>query len=557
MDQHAESPINPGKDVPDMNEKNRAGVCAQTGRRREPFHYAGRDWIIAALLAVLVFFLAGGTLTAGLPNWGDDSAAYMSEGIAIADNSFREQIKKNYIMHPSELSDEADPEGLVYVWGYPLMLSAVYKLAGFDRIDYSTIIWYKLPLLLCLSLLGGVLYLFYRRRFSAAVSAVLSASMCLLKELQDNMDMLYSDVAFLFFSVLALLLMELFAEQALFSRRTAEGSREQGSLAGSLFSAVFYGAVLWFTHEIRLSGMAVCGAAFLGHALFLFKNRGEVRRGELWIHAVPYLTMAALMLVSERLLLAPATSNLSDMGKLGAVDLLGNLYYYSEQIYIFLNGLPGTTFKLTGFVFAAAGVIGILKKGIRENTHLTLLLAGSFLGAVLLPYVQGLRYLYNILPFLLMFAAYGLRILWRQLWRRLSAPRVLRTCIKICAAVMLLLLPLLNTLNTGVCNRMNWDQREDGNVYSAEAVDMYRYIQQKVPKDKTIAFGKPRSLYLNTERVSIRPGCNGHTVSEADYYLESSINYYAFLEAKEEAQTTPMTVLYSNRLFTLYEVDGD
>lgn len=555
MDQHAESPINPGKDVPDMKEKNRAGVCAQTGRRREPFRYAGRDWIIAVLITVLVFFLVGGTLTAGLPIWGDDSAAYISEGIAIADNSFREQMKKNYIMHPSELPDEADPEGLVYVWGYPLLLSAVYKLAGFDRIDYSTIIWYKLPLLLCLSLLGGTLYLFYRRRFSAAVSAVLSASVCLLKELQDNMDMLYSDVAFLFFSVLALLLMELFAEQALFSRRAAEGGREQGSLARILFSAASYGAVLWFAYEIRLSGMAVCGAAFLGHAFFLLKNRGEIRRGELWIHAVPYLTMAALVLVSEGLL-APATSNLSDMGKTGAVDLLRNLYYYSGQIYLFLNGLPGTAFKLTGFVLAAAGVIGVLKHGIRENAHLTLLLAGFFLGASLLPYVQGIRYLYIIFPFLLMFVAYGFQILWRQLCRRVSAPRFLRTCVKICAAAMLLLLPLLNTLNTGVSNRMNWDQLEDGNVYSAEAVDMYRYIQQKVPKDKIIAFGKPRSLYLNTERVSIRPGCNGHTVSEADYYLGCAINIYEFLEANEEAQTTPMTVLYSNRLFTLYEVDG-
>ena len=120
------------------------------------FRYNRKDWLIAIIITVLLLGIGGVTLTKGLPYWGDDSSAYISEGIAIAEGNLMEQARLNYIMHPSELSAESDPEGLVYVWGYPLMLSVVYKTVGFDRVEYSSIIWYKIPLLLGWSLLGGV-----------------------------------------------------------------------------------------------------------------------------------------------------------------------------------------------------------------------------------------------------------------------------------------------------------------------------------------------------------------------------------------------------------------
>lgn len=63
------------------------------------------------------------------------------------------------------MPEEATDGKLVYVWGYPLMLAGVYKIVGFDRVNYSSIIWYKIPLLLSLAFTGGALTLFFRRRF--------------------------------------------------------------------------------------------------------------------------------------------------------------------------------------------------------------------------------------------------------------------------------------------------------------------------------------------------------------------------------------------------------
>ena len=555
MDQCREDAGELPETVPHERGRKRARD-GRTGQTRPPFRYTRRDWLIAALLTAALLLAAAGTLRPGLADWGDDSAAYLSEGIAIADGTFREQVKKNYILHPSALPGEAGPEGLVYVWGYPLMLSAVYRLVGFDREAYSSILWYKMPLALCLALTGGVLYLFYRRRFSEGVSAVLSAAMCLYADLYENMDSLYSDVPFLFFSILTLFLTEVFAESARPGGRSGGDPGERKSRAKSLALAVLFGAALWFTRETRLSGTAVCAAAALGHAVILRRDRTGAGRGGRWVHAIPYLVLLALVLVSERILLAPATSNLSDVGSADPAEIPGNIRYYAVHLLHFLKAFSGTGSNLVGVLLAGAALLGVVRKGITENIHLTLLFVGTFAADVLLPYWQGLRYMYNVLPILLMYTAYGLQFLWRRLGKAVGAPSFVRSGVRLCAAVLLLFMPLLTVLRLGAENLTHQDRRGDEDVYSAEAIDMYRFIRRNVPADSIIAFGKPRSLYLNTERMSVRPGVNGHTVSQADYYLESEVNH-ALLNAGRIARAmgTPMTEVYSNRLFTLYTVD--
>ena len=159
-----------------------------------------RDWRMAAFVALIILVLGASTLTPGTTTGGDDHAAYINEGIAIAEGTFQEQIERNYAYHPSDLPDEANDSRLVYVWGYPLMLAGVYKIVGFDRVNYTSVIWYKLISLLSLALTGGVLTLFFRRRFSLYVSAGAALVFCMSGNLFEALNTLYSDLQFLFFS---------------------------------------------------------------------------------------------------------------------------------------------------------------------------------------------------------------------------------------------------------------------------------------------------------------------------------------------------------------------
>lgn len=508
-------------------------------------NFEKKDWLAAVLVTLFILILGASNLTRGIPDWGDDFAAYISEGIAIADGDFREQTVKNYTMHPSPLTIEASEEGLVYVWGYPLMLSVIYKVAGFDRKAFCTIIWYKLPLLFSLSLLGGVLVLFYRRRFSLKTSVVLAMLMCMSGDFFNALNNLYSDIPFLFFSMLTLLLAECFAE------RTGKGN-------GIVFS-VCYGAALWMTHEIRLNGMTVCAVAILGHIFFLIKNRKEFQKKKIWRDLIPYLVFAGMIFTTEHFWLAPATSNMSDVGRASSSQIFVNVISYRNMLFDYLDALPGMHLFCLGYIMAAAIVIGVIVSGLKENLHLTLLLVGTLVVDVMLPYQQGLRYIYNILPLLLMFAAYGIRLIWKKLRKvtNLTEQRTERNLhlIGMILCVYILILPVVNHVRTGINNLGHWGEMEEQDVYHEQAVDVYNYIRMNVPGDAVIAFGKPRALYLNTERMAIRPGQNGHRISEADYYLEYLIPHGEFELEKEEAAKTSKEEVYENRFFRLYRVN--
>lgn len=502
--------------------------------------YRRRDLLCALALTLAALVIALGALTRGLPYWGDDHAAYISEGIAIADGRLEEQAALNYRMHPSPMPKGAEHERLVYAWGYPLMLSAVYRAAGFDRTDYTSIIWYKLPLAICYGLIAGILYLWMRRRFSAPWAAFIAALFMGSGDLYRAINILYSDLPFLLFSVLTLILSEAFSEDRLRPGRRA-------------ILAALYGAAMWYTRELRLNGTALCAAAAIGHGLWLVRNRREWRARKLWVEFTPYLVLIVLAVVSERLILAPATSNTGDLGWIGMRAALDNLRYYAGQLYHYLDELPGIGLKIGGFALAALCAVGIASKGLREELYLTVLLAGTLIVNVLLPYRQGLRYLYNVLPILLLFTAHGGRAALRWLRGRLGEGRfrpVRIAAVAACAAVLALSVSHLGYMD--IANLRRHGQRSGTDVYAPDAVAVYRYIQENLEEDACIAFFKPRALYLNTGRLSRRPDVNGFKLSDADYWLLCT--YQDSEYDVPDAKTVPMEPVYSNDSFALSRI---
>ena len=481
--------------------------------------YSKKDWLSAALVSLFVLLVAICYVTKGVSDWGDDFAAYISEGIAIADGSFEEQIRINYQYHPSELPNEANNGTLVYVWGYPLIIAIIYKIVGFD---FNSIIWYKIPLLLSLSLTGGALFLFFRRRFSLLVAVFLTLMFCMSGNLVEDVNRLLSDLPFLFLTVLTLLLMECYAQ------------------SGTLWQGVLFGAVMWLTYETRLSGFTVCGVALIGHMIR--------KKKQIISQLVPYLILVVLVFISEHLWLAPATPNLSDLKETSI-----GFPEYAEMIYRYLEGLTKLHLNWPGFLFAAVCVLGIVVKGFGENTHLTVLLAGTLIVDSALPYKQGLRYLYPILPIILMYIMYGFEFLGALLRKRIDQKHYkwIETGAGVLATIMLYL-SCGSYVYTAVGKLQHWGDILDTDVYSEEAISTYRFIQHKVSTDKTIAFFKPRALYLNTERMSFRPGYNGHELKNADYYLRYKIR--ADESEKNSTADINMEAVMDNSAFTLFEI---
>ena len=138
------------------------------------YSYTKTDLLSALCLSLFVLIIAACRLTAGYSVWDDDPSAYMNEGIAISEGRFWEQAEINYYYHPSQLPKEVKNNQLIYVWGYPLLLAIVNRFVEFDRALYGSIIFYKIPNVICAGLLGGIAFLFFRRRFSAFIAVNLS-----------------------------------------------------------------------------------------------------------------------------------------------------------------------------------------------------------------------------------------------------------------------------------------------------------------------------------------------------------------------------------------------
>ncbi len=505
--------------------------------------YKKKDWLLALFICLLVLAIAGTQLTWGMPDWGDDFAAYIVEGIAISKGDFYEQTVRNYTMHGTVISEEASDGRIVYVWGFPLLLSSVYELVGFDTVNFGSIFFYKLPSLVCFSLMSAVLYLFYRRFFSPAFSLVLTMLFCMSGEFIRSIDLLNVDVIFLFLVVLSLWLVECMLD--------AENLPERRSRA--VFTGLVLGLVLWFTYETRLNGFTVVLVVLARHfsGLILKKEKPCLRR--VAVNLSPYIIFLLLTLVSEAVL-APATQNLSHVGKNSLSNMFDIIYYYYYTTVIYIKTLTGESLSFIWPGICILFAIGFFADGFRlKNLHLTALFAGTYFVLFTLPYVQGLRYLFYVLPIMVLYIGLGALRIYKLIAAKLKRPKLLKV-LAVIACAALLISSYIPALITSARNVNGFGQTEQHDVYSPQAIELFRYVQDNVEEDALIGFIKPRALYLNTGRMAFIPNINSLTLEDADYYISAPFitSEVSELAAASLPEDTP--VVFENELFTLYKL---
>ncbi len=150
--------------------------------------------------------------------------------------------------------------------------------------------------------------------------------------------------------------------------------------------------------------------------------------------------------------------------------------YYEMIMGQWFNAmLPYSLFMLTDAAHCAVyalAILGMLTDGIRRSFVVALVL-GSFAVLYLLPYLQSVRYLYNALPFILMFAAYGTRRVMRL--KRKSVQRALYV-LGCCALAFRPLARCKDDDRKGGSMRADRGFSARSEAYSDDAVDMFGYI---------------------------------------------------------------------------------
>jgi len=499
--------------------------------------------ITAAVLLVLVLILGAGLLNRG-HEWGDDFAAYMLQARAIANGTMDEQSSINRVIHASRMdfSNEGVPDQVTYVWGYSLVLSVLYRIFGFDFQNGIPLL-YKLPNLIAYALFIAAVFLFYRRRFSYAPSLFLSLLLALNFEMIREVNSLMTDVFCLALSMVALLLMEMFLE---------DGGEKRKVILGTVL-----GAVLWYNYEVRLNGVTVILVVLMGHAIHLLRKRFGA--GKKWVHAVPYAVLLVLLLVSAFALPA-ATSNSSHIARGSRAQMFYNIGFYMDMVSNWFHqmipaAIPFKQGVLWGIYALIA--IGIIGAGLYSNLHLTTLMVGTFGVLVLLPYVQTLRYAFNALPLLLLFAGYGMQQLCGILGRRITGTAKKALSFTGYAVMVIVVCGMFAHMSEQIAlNQELGGENYRFGAYSDDALDIYAYIREQTEEEVKIACSKPRALMLNTDRLSYVPGINGNLYKDMDYLLafERDMPYDDVAESVWPELWEELTPVYANDTFTLYKL---
>ena len=476
-----------------------------------------RDILIALALALAVMLLTGVLLNCQ-HNWGDDFAAYLLEGTALAEGRFGEQVSLNYALH-HRLDPRVDyGQEHVYVWGYPLLLAMVCSAAGYDRTDFSSVVYYKLPNLLFLGVFVFVFYLLMRKRFGMTVSMLLTVAFAACARITEYTNSILTEIVFTAMCFACFL--------------TAEKLWEQRDVRPRILYGILLGFLFWYNYEVRLNGIVVLLCVLFGQlADRLVYRRKEKPAPEDLLSLIPYAVFLLLLVVSDKLILKAATSGASDLTKGSLQGFFRNVRIYYEAMHEWLHDVlfhgkgGGRAFSK---VFVDVSIwavlilfgIGTVRDGFkRQNLYLTVYMLGSFLGTCMLAHNQWIRYIVNLLPLFLMYAAFGVKACADLLQKAFRAEegkktRFRRTAVRI-LAVCLTLYAVLPLALKAVKNGGNW-QAHGKYAYSRDAMEMYRFIQENVPGDSVIQCNQYRALLQNTGRLTI------HTAGDtavADYYL--------------------------------------
>ena len=528
------------------------------------YKYTAADKLIAVILAAVILLLCLGSLNYSCI-WGDDSAAYISEGIAIAEGSFKEHVKLNPMLHPSYLGDNVKDE-LVYVWGYPLLLSAVYRAVGFDTDNYSSIIFYKLPSAVFLAVMTLCFFLLLRRRFSLGVSVFVTCFFCTAPLFTETVNSLYSDIVYMGMCMLTLLVMELYL---------AENRRRM-----KLIKGVILGVLMWYSMEVRTNG-AVFVAVLLTAQLAELIRKKSFSKDKLLSMLMPYAVFLVLKAVTEYVVFRPVTANSADFSVAAFDFIVRNTLYYITNLYDFifhlfynlLSSLLMWVFPVEKLVNTAAFVsvlckaaawltfammiLGIFTDGLKKNQYLTLYVIGCAIGTCILPYNQGLRYMLGIMPVMAVFAVYG----YGRVFSRLIGKHEHRSAAsKAVGGVIIAVLCVASCCTQYRADRDNIRMiRANGDdihagmeeMYSPDAVAVYGYIKENTPEDAVVTFHKPRALYLNTGRLGFSYLVNGHDAMDADYCILPELFYDTYTNGDAPEWFSEFEVVFSTPELTV------
>jgi hypothetical protein len=344
-----------------------------------------------------------------------------------------------------------------------LLLTPVYALFGLNPLAL------KLVGVLFYALFLAAFFFLARTRLPRTETFVLTGVFSVLPALLSATDLIQSDIPFLAFSTLSLVLMLELPRCRVW----------QGLLTGFCIFMAFF---------IRTNGILLFAVLFICLLMAFWPDwRLAVKKA-----AAPLLAFAGLLVLQIVLLPGGQESYFSHFTMFTIGHLWDNVLYYAWLPASAFDGLPAGA---AIYPVLAVFLLISLSKHWRRDAALHAYGLLSVLLFIVWPERQGLRFIYPVLPGLFIGAWDGMLIFVSGLRAGWQKPG------RIAARVFwgfLLVVCLLISSSSAYTNMING--RDINGPFDLYSKQLYAFIREQTPADSVIIFMRPRALRLFTDR---------------------------------------------------------
>jgi hypothetical protein len=474
------------------------------------------------LIIVLLISLVIGSshLTRG-HEWGDDFASYIMQAKSIVNGDMQEFVQHNSITI-SQSSSQIGP--VAYPWGYPLILTPAYALKEISPLAL------KLPGLFFFAGFLVCFYLMMRTRLTRTESLILVSLFAFNPMLMDFIDQILSDIPFLFFSTLALLLM------------INEKKR-------STLDYVLLGGVLALAFFIRTTGILLLASFLAVELLELWKYRTN-RQIVIDIFQqifIVCITFGFLWLIYSLLFPGGSESYFDQLKGFSFEIALRFIKDYFQLFSAFLG--QSIIWKYLYYLLFVFFLFGLWLRR-KDDFVLIIFFSVWILMLVLWPIWQGPRFIFPLFPVFIYFTFQGMKSAINKLPETYHplGERVFYGFWFLIAGIFL--------FNSSVSASVNLrNNRSINGPFDPFSIQVYDYIKEKTSPDSVIVFFKPRAMRLMTDHDTIM-STECSRMSLGDYIVLSRKVGENQQIAPEEIDSCnlPLDEVLRNRRFIIYEI---
>src|SRR5258706_5020125 len=403
-------------------------------------------------LIIIIFLsmaIGSSTLTRG-HEWGDDWASYVMQAQSILKGKTDEFVERNtFTIFKS--SFQIGP--VAYPWGYPLILTPMIAIKGIHPLTL------KLPGLFFFFGFLICFYLLTKDRLTRTESLLLVALFAFNPMLIKFLDQILSDIPFLFFIFLGLLLIVKFTPNT--------------------WNSIALGAIIFFAFFIRTTGIILL-ASYLACQAICFYRQPSSRKAIYINSALVIFSFGILVILTSLIFPNGQGSYFEQLKGLTFAIFKGNIVSYFHLFVMFFgNGL------LWNYIYYTLVIFFLIGAWTRREADQPLLIffALYFIAIIFWPAWQGPRFIFPLLPIFIYFAFHGISTAIKKLPEN---SHLFSTGASYAFSAVIVGIFLFNSSTTAYSNLKN--NRKINGPFDPYSSETFNYVKEKTSPDSVVVF---------------------------------------------------------------------